>query len=423
MTRALFTQAIDTAFEDAIGARGAARATYDLWRERLTPIVARIARQPVPAAASMFALPAAEADLAEIESIATHIAEHFTHLVVVGMGGSSLGGETLAPLRKPGGLTLRFLDTIDPFTFMLLAESLPWKTTAFLIISKSGGTVETHAHTAAILREMKARGIDAAKHGFVITIPNNNPLHRLATDYGMRVVAHDANLCGRFSILSAVGLIPAAAVGIDIRALRAGAHITLTESLHGDGAAAADAAALHLALGDKGSAIHVLMHYCDRLGGLATWHRQCWAESLGKGGKGTTPVPSRGVTDQHSQLQLYLEGPKDKFFTALVLDMSGQGAAIDFAAGTDTCFGYLDGHRLGDLAMAEQRATNATLTASGCPLRTITCAALDEATMGALLMHFTLEVTFTAELLGVNAFDQPAVESGKRLALDYLAGK
>jgi len=112
---------------------------------------------------------------------------------------------------------------------MLLAE-LPWKTTAFLIISKSGGTVETLAQMAVLMREAKARhGAGFGKHFTVITIPNQNPMHRLALQYGMRVVPHDVDLCGRFSILSAVGLIPAAAVGVDIRALRAGAAITLAE--------------------------------------------------------------------------------------------------------------------------------------------------------------------------------------------------
>lgn len=423
MTRALFTQTIDTAFEDKVGSRGADMARFHQYRKELTPWIADIAKTPVPEVASMFKLPAAEDDLAEIETLATRIAEHFTHLVIAGMGGSSLGGEVLAHLRKPGGLSLRFLDNIDPHSFALLADELPWKTTAFLLISKSGNTVETHAHTAAILQELKQRGIDAGKHCFVITIPNGNPLHKLAQEMGMPVIAHDKDLCGRFSILSAVGLVPAAAVGVDIRALRAGAHITLTENMSGKAAPAADAAALHSALIDKHNPMQVMMYYSDRLGGLATWHRQCWSESLGKRGKGTTPIPSRGATDQHSQLQLYLEGPGDKYFTSLILDTSGQGAAIDYPGTADARLSYLGGHTFGDLVMAEQRATNDTLIAKGCPLRTFTMPVLDEATMGALLMHFTLEVTFTAALFNVNAFDQPAVEAGKRLALDYLAGK
>ena len=417
MSRALFTQQLDHAFAGLDSAR------FAHWSDRVGDAVRGIAQAPVPEVRSILSFTEKNDDLAEIESIATHIAEQYSDMVVVGMGGSSLGGETLNYLRKEGGLTLHIVDNIDPHSMALLCAQLPWKRTAFLFISKSGNTIETQAHLAIFLREAKRYLPQTyGKHFILVTIPNQNPMHRLALEHGMRVVAHDADLCGRFSILSAVGLIPAAAVGVDIRALRAGAAIVQAENFAGPLAAAGEAAALHLTMMESPINLHVLMHYCDRFSGLAAWHRQCWSESLGKAGKGTTPIASRGVTDQHSQLQLYLEGPRDKFFTALMVDSSGQGAAIDVDS-TDTAFAHLSGHRLGDLFMAEQRATNATLISLGRPLRTITCAALDETVLGGLLMHFTLEVTFTAALMGVNAFDQPAVEAGKRLALEYLAGK
>ena len=415
MTRTLFSQNLEQALTQV------ERTNFDSWSIKAAQAVEQIEKNPTPEMTAMFTLPGMSDDLAEIESIGTSIAEHYSTLVVVGMGGSSMSGETLECLRKQGGLRLHFLDNIDPLTLALLTQRLAWNTTAFLIISKSGNTIETLALFAVLLREAKTRGINTAKAFTIITIPNDNPTHRIAKEYGMRVVVHDKNLCGRFSILSAVGLIPAAAVGVDIRSLRAGAEVTLAENMRGL-AAAGEVAALHMSLREKNIAMHVMMHYCDRFGGLLLWHRQCWAESLGKDGQGTTPIRSRGVTDQHSQLQLYLEGPRDKLFTSLILDMAGQGASIDFDSGDDA-LAYLNGHKLGDLSMAEQRATNATLVAAGCPLRTITCATLDETVMGALLMHFTLEVTITAALMGVNAFNQPAVEAGKKLALEYLAGR
>ena len=416
MTRALFSQNIDSALKLVDGAKFAA------WCDKASTAMARIGTDPTPEMTAMFKLPAQVDDLAEIEAIGTRIAEHYTTLVVIGMGGSSLGGETLACLGK-GGVTQHFLDNIDPLSVALLMQTLPWATTSFLIVSKSGSTIETLALFGVMLREAKARaGAHWAKAFTIVTIPNDNPTHRLATEHGMRVVAHDVDLCGRFSILSAVGLIPAASVGVDIRALRAGANITLAENMRSKLAAAGEVAALHMALRDRNIAMHVMMHYCDRFGKLLLWHRQCWAESLGKDGQGTTPIRSRGVTDQHSQLQLYLEGPRDKFFTSLILDMAGQGAAVGFDSG-DKALSYLNGHTLGDLSMAEQRATNATLVAAGCPVRSITCATLDETVMGALLMHFTLEVTLSAALMGVNAFNQPAVEAGKKLTLSYLANK
>lgn len=423
MSRPLFSQNIDAAFEDVVGEAGASRVRYEYWCAQAREKIPALFKNPQREAAPIFKLPSRTDDLAEIEAIATHIAEHYSDLVVVGMGGSSLSGETLAHLRKQGGVKLHFVDNIDPHTLALLVEALPWATTHFLVISKSGNTVETHAQMAVFLRAAKQRiPASYSKHFTIITIPNNNPLHRLALAHGFRHLAHCADLGGRFSVLSAVGLIPAAAVGIDIRALRGGAGIVLVENQGVALGAAGEAAALHMALHEKQTRIQVLMHYADRLTGLALFHRQCWAESLGKQGQGTTPIPSRGATDQHSQMQLYLEGPKDKFFTSLMLDMAGQGAAIDFDE-ADSALDYLRGHTLGDLAMAEQRATNATLIKAGRPLRTVTCAALDEATLGGLLMHFSLEVGFTAALMGINAYDQSAVEAGKKLALEYLAGK
>lgn len=423
MTRALFTQSLEDVFSETIGTQGIARARYEAYAAKARELIPGIGKHPVRECAPILAMPARTSDLEEIEAIADDYASHYEALVVVGMGGSSFGSAFLAHLRKEGGLKLHFVDNIDPHTSARLIAHLPWPRTAFLIVSKSGNTVETHAQFAVLLREARQRlGATYASHFTVITIPNDNPLHRLASAHGMRIVVHEADLGGRYSVLSAVGLIPAAAVGVDIRALRAGAHIALAENFSGTLAAAGEAAAMHLAFAERGTNIHILMHYNDRLGGLARWHRQCWAESLGKQGKGSMLIPSRGASDQHSQLQLFLEGPADKCFTALIVDSGGQGPRID-ADGSQSDLAFLNGHTLGDLFMAEQRATNATLLKAGRPLRTITCARLDETVLGALIMHFTLEVIFTGALMGINAFDQPAIETGKRLTVEYLAGK
>lgn len=416
MSRALFTQNLDHAVRLADPAR------YAHWREQAAHAVATIAAHPQAEIAAITAVNERTQDLPEIEEIATEIAEHYSTLAIVGMGGSSLSGETLASLRKEGGLTLHFIDNIDPHSIALLLETLPWATTHFLVISKSGSTIETQALLALLLREAKRRIARRYETHFTfITMPNANPLHRVATAHGIRVLAHDADLCGRFSILSAVGLLPAAAVGVDIRALRAGASIVQAENFAAPLAAAGEAAALHATLMEQGISQQVVMHYCDRLYGFAAWHRQCWSESLGKAGHGTTPIPSRGATDQHSQLQLYLGGKADKLYTSLMLDHSGMGPEIGMD-GEDSSVEYLKGHTLGDLMMAEQRATNDTLVAAGRPLRVLQLRALDETVLGGLLMHITIEIAFTAALLEINAFDQPAVEAGKRIALQYLRG-
>lgn len=420
-----YRQCLDSAFEAEVGACGASPARYRYWLAQLAPMIPGIRARPQREAEPVLALPAATEDLAEIEDVAAQITRHFSTLVVVGMGGSSLSGETLDFIRKPGGVSLRFMDNIDPHTFSALLESVVWHSTAFLIISKSGGTVETLALTAALLRHAKAKLPDFARHFFVITVTDGNVLHTLAREEGIRVLAHDPALGGRFSILSQVGLIPAAVAGLNIRALREGARRVSDAHFSGDpaNAPAAQAAALHMALREKQVRIQVMMHYCDRLGGLAGWFRQCWAESLGKSDAATTPLRSRMTTDQHSQLQLYMDGPKDKLFSLLLLDCRGEGEAIGHESSADPRLAFLTGRTLGDLMAAEQRATLSSLIQRGCPVRYFMAEEVTEELCGALLMHFTLEVLFTARLMGVDAFDQPAVEDSKKFALRYLAGE
>lgn len=423
MSKVFYQQQLESAFEASVGAHGAAPARVAHWLDMLVPLVPGLKSNPQREAEPVLSLPGSTDDLAEIEEIAAHIAQNFSTLVIVGMGGSSLSGETLSCLRKPGGLGLRFVDNIDPHTMAALCDSLEWKRTAFLIISKSGGTVETLAQASVLLRQAKEKLPDYAKHFFVITITDGNVLHTIAKLHGIRVLAHDPKLGGRFSILSAVGLIPAAAIGIDIRALRAGAQSVLEQHFSGDirNAPAVQAAALHMALREKQVRINVMMHYCDRLGALASWFRQCWGESLGKSDAATTPIRSRMSTDQHSQLQLYMNGPKDKLFTLMLIDGSGTGEPIEFEGNADPRLAFLAGRTMGDLMVAQQRATISSLTQRGSPVRSFMIPELNEAALGALLMHFTLEVMFTAALMGVDAFDQPAVEDSKKFALTYLA--
>jgi len=161
----------------------------------------------------------------------------------------------------------------------------------------------------------------------------------------------------------------------------------------------------------------VVMPYGDRLERFAMWHRQLWAESLGKDGKGTTPIAALGPVDQHSQLQLYLGGPRDKLYTILTQGLAGKGPRIVSA---DPELAYLNGRTVGDLADAEQRATIDTLIANTRPTRTLNVPVPDAHTIGALFMHFMLETIIAAHVLGVDPFDQPAVEQGKLLAKKYL---
>jgi glucose-6-phosphate isomerase len=173
----------------------------------------------------------------------------------------------------------------------------------------------------------------------------------------------------------------------------------------------------------RGKTISVLMGYADRLERFARWYVQLWAESLGKDGKGTTPLGALGPVDQHSQLQLFIAGPRDKLFTVITVDVAGRGPIIDSELAARAGEPGFGGKTIGDLVAAQGRATADTLAKNGCPVRAIHLDRLDERTLGELLMHFMLETIIAAHLLGVDPFDQPAVEEGKILAKRYLAGE
>ena len=252
-----------------------------------------------------------------------------------------------------------------------------------------------------------------------------NGLRDLLGKFHVPILDHHTGVGGRFSVLTNVGLLPAAMLGLDIAAVREGAKLALAPVLAKKKATqvpAALGAALGVALAEsKGKSISVLMAYADRLERFTHWYVQLWAESLGKNGKGTTPLAALGPVDQHSQVQLYLGGPRDKMFTVITVG-AGAGPRMDGELAKLAGEPDFAGKSIGDLVAAEGRATAETLAKNGCPVRTIHLQRLDEETLGELLMHFMLETIIAAHLLGIDAFDQPAVEEGKVLAKKYLTG-
>jgi len=420
---------------DAIGARGLTAEALAARLARTKPALDRLREQRAAGGVPFLSLPARRDDLAVIAALVDQASRKFSDLVVLGTGGSSLGGQALAalktqPVPPASRKWLHFADNIDPHDYGVLIDGLDFANSLFVVISKSGGTAETLTQFLIALDAVKsAVGEDAVRGCFVlITEPGDNPLRRLAGRWKLPVFEHDPALGGRYSALSLVGLLPAMFAGVDAAAIRAGATQALDIALDADDPAdspPALGAALSIGLAEEcGIATTVMMPYCDRLGPFAMWFRQLWAESLGKDGKGTTPVRAIGAVDQHSQLQLYLDGPADKLFTVITLDVLGSGRRIepDLVA-DDPALGYLSGKTIGDLCDAEQRATIETLASNGRPVRVIHLEDLDERRLGALMMHFMLETVIAGELLGIDPFDQPAVEQGKILAREYLAGQ
>ncbi len=411
----------------AVGAHGLEPAQLAAWSERVAPALAALAADRKSGKAAMLAVADRDDDIVGIQAEADRIRAGAATVVVLGTGGSSLGGQTLVRLvddgfgPAAGRPRLVFLDNIDPRTVAAcFAASDPAKT-RFIAISKSGGTAETLAQTLAAIAWLEAAGVKPGDAFTVLTEPKPSPLGDIAARYGMPTLPHDTAIGGRYSALSNVGLLPAAIAGVDIAAVRQGARAALDASLNV--AASESPAALGAALSigltrEQGAGATVLMPYVDALAPFAFWFRQLWAESLGKGGEGTLPANALGAVDQHSQLQLYLDGPKDKLFTLILADKAGQGPKPAAAAHPDLA--YLDGRTLGDLLDAEQRATAETLIARGRPTRIFRLGRVDEAAVGALMAHYMAETILSAALLGVDPFDQPAVEDGKVLARQYL---
>lgn len=430
-----YSHVIDDALESKVGKQGLHRAALDRELANVSRALDKFRQWKADGTLPLLSLPGTRDDLALLKPHAARFAR-FEHVVVLGTGGSSLGGQTLVALKdqgfgpQNGRPKLWFMDNVDPSTFTELAARLPLARTGLIVISKSGTTAETLTQFLTLLPEFEAKvGKDKlAEHVIAITEPSDNPLGRLAGRIGCPILDHDPKVGGRFSVLSLVGLLPAMIAGLDVGAVREGAASVLDPVLQASDAGdlpPAVGAALSIGLAkERGIGTTVLMPYCDRLGYFGFWYRQLWAESLGKGGNGTTPVRAMGTVDQHSQLQLYLGGASDKMFTVLILDTAGKGRKIaPEALGGDKALAYLENQSLGDLLLAEADATAATLVKNGRPTRIMRISTLDERVMGALMMHYMLETMFAAHLLGVDAFDQPAVEEGKILTRQYLSAR
>ena len=432
-------QSIESARQEHVGPHGigadALKSALARAESALDWLRARHADGRLP----LLRLPETRSDLETIRDTARQLADRATDVVILGTGGSSLGGQTLAQLAGfavagVGALRappqLHFIDNLDPDSFGTLLARLPRATTRFVAISKSGGTAETLMQTIAALSAMKNEGLQTRIPDTFLGISEPaksgkaNGLRDLLGKYRVPMLDHDTGVGGRYSAFTNVGLLPAAMLGLDVAAVREGAGLALAPVLAKKPSAqvpAAVGAALSVALSESKS-ISVLMAYCDRLQRFTHWYVQLWAESLGKGGKGTTPVAALGPVDQHSQLQLFIGGPRDKLFTVVTVDGAGRGPRIDGELARLAGEPGLAGRTIGDLVAAEGRATAETLAKNGCPVRTIHISRLDEESLGELMMHFMLETIIAAHLLGIDAFDQPAVEEGKVLAKKYLTG-
>lgn len=363
----------------------------------------------------------------------------FSHIVVLGIGGSALGTiclqQSLKHLFENELSTTKFpklyvLDNIDPTLLSQIEDVIDLKKTLFLVVTKSGGTPETLAQYFYFRNKTDSKKLDAKKHFVFITDPKKGLLRAIATKENIPSFEVPENVGGRFSVLTAVGLLPAAIIGIDIKKLLTGARNMRTKFLSKKPQENLpfQLAQTQFELYKQGKTITVLMPYSQKLIRLADWYRQLLAESIGKKldnqGKivhiGLTPINALGVTDQHSQLQLYNEGPNDKLFIFIEVENSGPTIKIPLPKTADSSLNFLKKVTFNQLLATEKRGTEQALTANHRPNLTIKIDKINENSLGELFMLFEGSIALLGEFFNINAYNQPGVELSKELTKKLL---
>lgn len=374
----------------------------------------------------------------KIKTLAKKVQGRFENFILLGIGGSALGPiaiqqalhaphYNLLSKKERGGPRMFFLDNVDPTEVASLLELLDPSKTAVNVVTKSGGTIETLAQFLLVQKWIykKVGKEKGTAHFIATTDPKKGTLRDIAQKEGYATLEIPEPVGGRFSVLTPVGLFPAAVSGIDIDLMLRGAA-DLDQEFQKipphENSAIWGAFVHHWAYLIKRRNILVLMPYSEALVGVAQWFIQLWAESLGKekdiSGKrisvGQTPVVAVGATDQHSQLQLYMEGPVDKTIQFLVVESFEKDLSFPTVR-SDSPIGLLAGHTLGNLMKIEQRAIEASLVEAGRPNCKLVVPAIDPYYLGALFYFFEFQTAFAGKLYGINPFDQPGVEAGKRI--------
>lgn len=364
--------------------------------------------------------------LSQIAEFETTLA-HVKSVVLVGIGGSSLGVKALKTMlssaKRSRERELYFLDNVDAFSFESVCQSVKFDETLFIISSKSGTTIETITLFKCILERFKPSNLSA---NFIVITDPASPLEAYAKQNGVNFFNIPKNVGGRFSVLSAIGLVPLMLCGYDAAALLEGARACKKRFLE-DGDDTLLQKAYHYAT-HKNAKINVIFSYGDRFLEFNDWYVQLWAESLGKkkGYKryGLTPVGLIGSRDQHSFLQLIMDGVKDKTVSFIKVAADANTAIPSISLnGLEGC-DFVNGLNLGELINAQCSATMHALVQEGISVDVIELERLDEASAGFLIYYFELLTSATGIMLGINTYDQPGVEVGKRILKTMLtAGK
>lgn len=385
-------------------------------------------------------LPADKALFDQVERFSAGARGKYDDVVVLGIGGSALGPIALRTALRPSGWNmlddkarggfprLQVLDNVDPETIDALLARLRLERTLFIVTSKSGGTAETMAQFLIVHDRIARAKLDVSRQMVFVTDPKQGALRPLADRLKVPALDIPASIGGRFSVLTPVGTLPAALIGIDVKSLLSGAAEMAKRCETADLAAnpAGVFATLQwLADARQAKKIVVFMPYSDPLRDFAAWFVQLWAESLGKHrpdgtSVGSTPLAALGATDQHAQVQLFMEGPADKTVTFVAVAERATDVTIPAAFGDVKELGYLGSHSLGELIDIEQRATAGALARRGRPNMTIHLDRVDASHVGQLMMLLEVATAYAGQLYGIDAFNQPGVELGKQFAYALL---
>ncbi|MBL6664753.1 MAG: hypothetical protein ISQ34_02800 [Rickettsiales bacterium] len=352
-------------------------------------------------------------ELELFENLSNQI-KKYQKIIILGVGGSSLGAKTLCSLKKQDKVS--FIESIDPSTITHQLSHIDFENSFFIVISKSGQTIETTCQTLLVIEEFKKlNSKNFSQHFLFVTENPDSTIGLIAKEINAKIVHHPSHIGGRYSVFSIVGMLPSLIAGIDIKKVRQGAKKIITDFLEND--TITKDIVTQITLYEQGYTNNVLMPYVDDLENFNHWYRQLSAESLGKNGFGATPINSMGTVDQHSQLQLYLEGPKDKFFTFITQKKHPNNLLVKKLENVDTLF---DNKTLQQIVKIEEETTIEVLNQKNLPIRIIEIEELNEEVLGGLMMQMFIETIALAYIKNINPFDQPAVELRKDLAKKLL---
>ena len=339
--------------------------------------------------------------------------------VVFGTGGSNLGARALINILVDQPNNILFFDNIDPLFFQSQILKLDFETTGFIVISKSGSTPETLSQLGSIVNIANEKNIlnILNENMMIITEFKDSPLFNIAKKNDNLLLEHQNDIGGRYSVFSNVGMVPAIIADLNVKKIHDGVNKFLSQNDFNNSFKFAQMFKYSVS---NNFSSNVLMTYSDGLNYFGKWYLQLWAESIGKQNRGVTALHSTGTTDQHSQLQLYLDGPKDKFFTFIKSNYRNKGLAIDSQLMETESVDYLVNKTMGDLMHAEQDATIDTFKLNGFKFREISIEKIDEEAIGMLMANSIIETIAACMYFEVDPFDQPAVEQGKILTKKYL---